>query len=226
MPHACTPYPLLLNRTEGHSGQSSAAPGSRTSPRVLQQPQAPAWLCMGQVLAPSCSRDRAPVPRGGVPVTVPAQSHLRWSCGGAQPGARARVSLGWSRDAHRASQMLLLRLFPLFLLSELQPRHPSSELRAGGSSAAAGRGRNKNKKARTKRESSYQLYQYPLEPVKGWDREGQFILRRRRAVPELFTARSEHDSKRECRIKPNENRGQLTRRGHCLPKPQVAELFH
>lgn len=167
-----------------------------------------------------------PLPHGGVPVTVPAQSHLRWSCGGAQPGARARVSLGWSRDAHRASQMLLLRLFPLFLLSELQPRHPSSELRAGGSSAAAGRGGNKNKKARTKRESSYQLYQYPLEPVKGWDREGQFILRRRRAVPELFTARSEHDSKRECRIKPNENRGQLTRRGHCLPKPQVAELFH
>lgn len=130
------------------------------------------------------------------------------------------MSLGWSRDALRASQLLLVRLFPLFLLSELQPRHPSSELLQVGVETKTKR------RGQKERESSYQLYQYPLEPVKGWDREGQFILRRRRAVPELFTARSEHDSKRECRIKPNENRGQLTRRSHCLPKPQVAELFH
>lgn len=88
-------------------------------------------------------------------MTVPAQSHLRWGCGGAQPGARARVSLGWSRDALRASQLLLVRLFPLFLLSELQPRHPSSELLQAGVET----------KTKTKRRGHKEREFLPVVPV-------------------------------------------------------------
>lgn len=122
VPAAAEPHRGAQRREQCSPRPPHISPGAAAAPSpslALHGPGPCSELFTGQ---------SPPVPHGGVPVTVPAQSHLRWGCGGAQPGARARVSLGWSRDALRASQLLLVRLFPRFLLSELQPRHPSSEL--------------------------------------------------------------------------------------------------